>query len=171
VIAGPSAERPRRRRRLPVVLSVLFLLATLGPGAGVATAGERGWTLDEISRELMCPQCELRLDLSTGPAADRVRVFVETRRAQGWTKAEVKDALVAEYGRRVLAAPPRSGFGGLAWLVPAAIGLGGVALTVLALVVLRRREPPSGGLRSAVAQGVDPDAERRLDDALRRFEP
>ena len=131
MIAGPSAERPRRRRRLPLVLSVLFLLATLGPGAGVATAGERGWTLDEISRELMCPQCELRLDLSTGPAADRVRVFVETRRAQGWTKAEVKDALV----------------------------------------VLRRREPPSGGLRSAVAQGVDPDAERRLDDALRRFEP
>ena len=152
--------------RRPAVLSVLLALLVLAPAAA---GGERGWTLDEISRELMCPQCEMRLDLSTGGAADRVRVFVERRRQEGWTKTQVKEALVAEYGERVLASPPRSGFGRLAWLVPVAIGLGGVAATVVALA-LRRRRPPTPPARAVVAGAGDGEVERRLDDALRRFD-
>lgn len=154
------------RRVLAVAVGVLALLVAVP----AAPAGEQGWTLDEISRELMCPQCELRLDLSTGGAADRVRVYVERRRAQGWTKAQVKEALVAEYGRRVLASPPRSGFGGLAWLVPVVVLTAGTAVTVLALVLLRRRPAGRGGGRVAVAAGADADLDRRLDDALRRFD-
>ena len=156
--------------RLRVLLALAAVLSLLGD-VPAANAGERGWTLDEISRELMCPQCELRLDLSTGAAAERVRVYVERRRAQGWTKAQVKEGLVAEYGPRVLASPPRSGFGGLAWAVPAAILVGGVALTVGAIVLLRRRSALPRAAPAAPAGGRDAELERRLDDALRAFDP
>ena len=39
--------------------------------------------------------------------------------AEGKTKDEVKDALVAEYGENVLAVPGNDGFGLAAWLFPA----------------------------------------------------
>jgi cytochrome c-type biogenesis protein CcmH/NrfF len=154
-----------RRRRGAAALLVLVALLVVAPSS---SAGEEGWTLDEISRELMCPQCGTRLDLSTGPAAERIRVFVADRRGRGWTKQQVKDAVVAEFGTRALAAPPRSGFGGLAWLVPTLAALGGIVAAVVALRVWRRRPaaPGPGG-------GVEPDDQAwagRVDDALARFD-
>jgi cytochrome c-type biogenesis protein CcmH/NrfF len=155
-----------RRATLAVTLLAALLLALAT--AGSAAAAEPRFTMDEISRELMCPQCGTRLDLSTGPAAERIRVFVADRRGRGWTKQQVKDAVVAEFGTRALAAPPRSGFGGLAWLVPTLAALGGIVAAVVALRVWRRRPaaPGPGG-------GVEPDDQAwagRVDDALARFD-
>ena len=55
---------------------------------------------------------------SDSPQADRERALIRNLIAQGEDKDQIKDALVAEYGPRVLATPSGHGFDLLAWLVP-----------------------------------------------------
>ena len=105
----------------------------------------------------MCPVCGTRLDLSHSPAADQIRAFIEQKRDAGWTKQQVKDALVAQFGERILATTPTSGSGLFAWLVPVIAGVAGVAIAV-GLVVAWRRRPP----RSTPAPAAAP-----LDDEAR----
>ena len=79
----------------------------------------------------MCPICGTLLELSESPQAQRQRAFVGGLIAAGRTKAEIKDALVAEYGRAVLALPGGSGFDLSAYLVPAiAFVVAAVALAI-----------------------------------------
>lgn len=142
-------------RRLVLLALVVLVLA---PAAGAA---EPRFSMSEIEAELMCPTCQTRLDLSHSPAADRIRAYVEAKREQGWTKQEVKDALVRDFGPAVLAAPPAEGFGLVAWLVPIALVALGVAIVVALAVAWRRRRPPGA------AAPVDPVLDARVDRALR----
>lgn len=135
------------------------------------SAPERGWTVAEMERELMCPTCRTRLDMSTQPAADRIRSYLEARRGDGWTRTQVREALVAEYGERVLAATPRRGFGLAAWLVPALVAALGVAI---ALTLARRwaaARPAVAAMPVTGPAALERDRlEARLDADLERFE-
>lgn len=142
------------------LLAVVLLVAVLVPS--VALAAEPRFSMTEIETELMCPTCQSRLDLSHSPAANRIRAFVERKREAGWTKEQVKDALVADFGPSVLAAPPASGVGLVAWIVPAALVLGGVVIVVVLTLAWRRRRDP---IPAAVA--ADPVLDDRVDAALR----
>lgn len=150
---------------------LVCLLGLLG-FAGAAGASEQAPTLAELEREVMCPTCKTTLELSDAPVADRMRAFIRERIAAGDTKSEIKDALVAQFGEAVLAAPPREGFNLLAWILP----LAGAALAAGALAVALRRwsrtraetapvEPSANG-----RPPLDPELERRLDDELARFD-
>ena len=90
-------------RRLLLVALVLLVAVP------AAHAAQPQFSMSEIETELMCPTCQTRLDLSHSPAADRIRAYVEAKREAGWTKQQVKDALVADFGPSVLAAPPARG--------------------------------------------------------------
>jgi cytochrome c-type biogenesis protein CcmH len=58
--------------------------------------------------------------------------FVAARIAAGDTKSEIKDQLVAQFGRGVLAAPEKEGFDLLAWVVPlVGLAAGAVVLSLL----------------------------------------
>jgi cytochrome c-type biogenesis protein CcmH len=146
-------------KRLFLLVLVALLLAP------VARASERHPTLAELEGEVMCPVCGTTLDQSNSPAAVQIKRVIATRIAAGDTKSQIEDKLVAEYGEAILAAPPRKGFGLVAWWLP-------VAGIVAAAVVVgfgawrwaRSREP------AAVGPPLDPALERRLDDELRRFE-
>jgi cytochrome c-type biogenesis protein CcmH len=134
----------------------------------VAPAAAFGWTVDSISTQLMCPVCHERLDQSTSPEADRIRAYLARAQKAGESEDQVKRELVAQFGPEVLAAPPRSGFGWAAWLVPAAVLLAG---GVVAVVVARRwaaRGHAAAGRLTGVP--VDEGLERRLDAELERFE-
>jgi cytochrome c-type biogenesis protein CcmH len=146
------------KRLFPIVLLALLLTP-------VARASERHPTLQELEGEVMCPVCETTLDQSSSPAARQIKRVIATRIAAGDTKTQIKDRLVAEYGDAILAAPPREGFGLVAWWLPVA------GILVAAIVVglgarrwARAREP------APVGPPLDPVLERRLDDELRRFE-
>jgi len=144
----------------------LFLLAlTALILVPVAHASERHPTLAELEGEVMCPVCETTLDQSSSPAAQQIKRVIANRIAAGDTKTEIKDRLVAEYGSAILAAPPRKGFGLVAWWLPV-IGIlaAAVAVGVGAWRWARAREPAPAG------PPLDPALERRLDDELRRFE-
>ena len=56
----------------------------------------------------MCPICGTLLELADSPQARREKAFVAELIAAGKSKAEIKDALVAEYGTEVLALPEGS---------------------------------------------------------------
>jgi cytochrome c-type biogenesis protein CcmH len=145
-------------RRLALVV-VAALLAV-----PVARASEQHPTQAELDGEVMCPVCGTTLDQSDSPAAQQIKRVIARGIARGETKSQIKGRLVAEYGDAILAAPPRHGFGLLAWWLPiAGIVAAAVVVGIGAWRWSRAREP-------APAAPLDPALERRVDDELRRFE-
>jgi cytochrome c-type biogenesis protein CcmH len=152
------------RRAAPIFSSIAVLLLLAAP----VLAATPQTSITDIEDEVMCPICGTLLELAESPQAQRERVFVKRLIAAGKTKAEVKDALVAEYGRAVLAQPGGSGFDLSAYLVPAiAFVIAGIAL---ALGVRRWRGaggPPPSGPAEGGPQGEDAE---RLDADLARYD-
>ena len=168
------------RRLLPVLAVVAAAASMSAPAAaqennsspGIAAPAPRGSAepqtdLADLEDEVMCPICGTALGLSQSPQADREREFIRQLIAEGKTKEEIKDALVAEYGDEVLAVPEREGFDLAAWLVPgAAILLAAVAIFI-GLRRWRRRPGPDDAERQAPPSAGD---EERLDADLARYE-
>ena len=150
-----------------------MVLAALVLGVPAALASEQHPTLQELEGQVMCPTCEVPLDQSNAPAANRIRAFIVERIRAGDTRSEVMDKLVAQFGPGIRAAPPASGFGLLAWVIPLVALLGGGAVVgVYAWRWSRSREPaPAGGSPQQNGRApLDPELERRLEDELARFE-
>jgi cytochrome c-type biogenesis protein CcmH len=95
-----------------------------------------------------------------------MKAFIRARIAAGDSEAQIKDALVAEFGTEVLAKPPGGGFGLLAWILPlGAVLTGAVVVAFLVRSWSRRSGPPP-----PPADRLDPDLERRVDEELARFD-
>ena len=124
-MAGQDAAAAARRV-LAAALAALLLLS------GTAPAQAPKASLPDIEDEVMCVECGTALNISASQVAEDEREFIRELIAQGKTKQEIKDALVAEYGPNVLAVPEDDGFGLAAYIVPpllALLALGGVLLT------------------------------------------
>lgn len=155
------------RRLTRGALLGLAALALLAPAAGAAAPRV---SVTEIEAEVMCPVCGTLLQLAESPQALREKAFVRRLIAEGKSKQQIKDALVAEYGEEVLALPKGKGFNLSAYLVPAIAFI--VALVALALGVLRWRRaggPPGGDSRPR-PQGPSPEDDARLDADLARYD-
>ena len=151
---------------------LLFALAALALAAP-AFASEQHPTLGELEGQLMCPICAGEtLAQSDSPAAQRIKAYIQERIAAGDTRSEIKRKLVEQWGKRILAAPPRHGFDLLAWALPLVGLLGGAGvLGLLAWRWTRVREPEPAPQRwSLNGHPLDPDEERRLDEELARFD-
>src|SRR3712207_5250400 len=150
------------------LLTALLLLALAAPASAAAQAPRA--SLPDIEDEVMCLECGVPLNVSTAEVADQQRAFISDLIEQGLTKEQVKAALVEEYGPRVLGAPEDDGFALTAWLVPIAIGLGGVALVALTARRWRRRDRGDEAPAAPGGTGLDPDDARRLDAELAAFD-
>jgi cytochrome c-type biogenesis protein CcmH len=145
----------------------LLVLAAALALAAPAFASEQHPTLSELEGEVMCVECHTTLDMSNSPFADRERAYIRRWIAQGDTKSEIKRKLVAQFGDAVLAAPPKRGFGLLAWLLPLAGILGGAAaLGYGAWLWSRSRGEPA----VATVPSLPAEDDRRVDEALARFD-
>jgi cytochrome c-type biogenesis protein CcmH len=153
-------------RRL--LAALIVALAVAAPAA----ASEQSPTLPELERELICPTCHESLAASSSPIADRMRAFIRERIAAGDTKSEIKAKLVDQFGEAVLAAPPKSGFNLLAWVLPlAGIVIAAGIVGVLAYRWSRSRKPPAPADSSANGRyHLDPELERRVDEELARYD-
>jgi len=153
--------------RLAIAFACALLLAP------AALASERHPTLNELENEVMCPVCGTTLAQSDSAAAKQIERGIQIRIRAGWTKTQIKDFLVQQYGDSILASPPKHGFNLLAWLLPI-VGLLGAAavLGVAAWGWSRGRgEPDVPAMQSSNGQDpMDPELERRLDEALSRFD-
>jgi len=138
-----------------------FALVAISPALG----SERNPSAAELESELVCPICDSTLDTSNAEIARRMKAFIRVRIAAGDTKSEIKAKLVEQFGRGVLAVPPRKGFDWLAWLLPlAGIGVAALAVGALAWGWNRSRDDPPD------EQPLDAAAERQLDAELAHFE-
>jgi cytochrome c-type biogenesis protein CcmH len=144
-----------------VLLAAFAAMLAVGTFANAAAACTPQTNLPDVEDEVMCTICGTLLAESDSPQAERERALIRNRIAACDSKDQIKDALVAEYGPRVLATPSGHGFDLLAWLVP-----GGAILLVLlaggfALVRRRRRaggpEPPQPELDRADLSRLDRD--------------
>ena len=152
------------RRSAPAFLAAFaFVLALALAAPALATAPKT--SLPDIEDEVMCPICGTLLELSDSPQANREKVFIRQRIARGETKAQIEDALVAEYGDQVLAVPKGSGFDLTAYLVPIAGFL--IAAVALAFAVTRWRRRTPNGAPGGPAAPEGPDAERLEADIAR----
>jgi cytochrome c-type biogenesis protein CcmH len=146
------------------VLAVL-LLASAAPAALAATPKT---SLPAIEDQFMCVECGTSLSVSQSPVADQERAFIRHEIVLGRTPAQIRRAMVAEYGPQVLAEPNGSGFDVTAWLVPAVLGLLAVAGVAIAARRWRRRRAPAAAADGTAA--LDPADAQRLDAELAAFD-
>jgi len=92
------------------LLAVVALLVFASPAAACPKT-----STSDVADEVMCLQCGVPLNLAEdAPSAKRERAFIQGLVDQCKSKAEIKTALVAQFGDRILADPKSR----TTWLVP-----------------------------------------------------
>jgi cytochrome c-type biogenesis protein CcmH len=149
-------------RAAAIATAIALMLA----GAGVPAAAQAPRaSLPDIEDEVMCTICGTLLAESQSPQADRERALIRTLIAQGKDKDQIKDALVAEYGPRVLATPSGHGFDLLAWLVPGVAIAAAIGAIAVMLVRQRRRAKPA-----VAAPDLDSSDLSRLERDMKSYD-
>jgi cytochrome c-type biogenesis protein CcmH len=149
----------RLRNALFAGLAALLVTGLLAKSAAACTPQTN---LPDVEDEVMCTICGTLLAESDSPQAEGERALIRKLIVQCRTKDQIKDALVAQYGRNVLATPSGHGFDLTAWVVPGLV----IGLVVAGLGVgayrLSRRPPP------ATSPPLDPADVARLDADMNR---
>jgi cytochrome c-type biogenesis protein CcmH/NrfF len=74
---------------------------------------------------------------------------IDERIAQGNSDDLIVQSFIQEYGQAVLTEPPHSGFGRVAWWIPALALIGGFALVIAVISRWRKRLAPAPTLATA----------------------
>ena len=158
-------------RHSAILVAVIASLIAVAPVG--AQEVEPQASLPDIEDEVMCPVCGTLLELAAeAPQAERERAFIRELIAEGLTKDQIKDALVAEFGDEVLATPDTEGFDLAAWLVPVLAFLGGAVAIGVGLRRWRRAGAAAGGEEAqgdGTAEPLDSDESKKLDADLARY--
>jgi cytochrome c-type biogenesis protein CcmF len=125
-----------------------------------------------LETEIMCTCGGCRLSVANcgmmnchGRESQREKIAAHV--AAGKDHDTVIASFVDEFGSQaILAAPIDRGFNRLAWLVPYAIGIGGL----IAIAMTARRWSRSATPLAAGGPTIDPAAHERLDDELRNID-
>lgn len=157
---------PRLAAALAVILAAA---AVLIPAAAEAAPTPRA-SLTDIENDVMCVSCREPLAVAQSPQAIAERNYIRNLIARGQTKAQIEQALVAQYGPAVLGKPPAHGFNLTVYILPPAILILGIGTLVLVLPRWRRRSQANAAARAAVPEPSIASADaRRLDEELRRY--
>jgi cytochrome c-type biogenesis protein CcmH len=156
-------------RRASTLLAAL-LLAVLPSQAPALGAGVTRTTLPAVESQVMCVTCKISLTVAVSPEASRERAFIRSLIAQGRTEAQIKRALVHEYGPAVLALPSSHGFGLAAYLVPPLVLFALLALLALLLPRWRRRARAATAPVGDRSPTLAPADAARLDADMARFD-
>jgi cytochrome c-type biogenesis protein CcmH len=141
---------------------MLIALAGLVSSAAACTPRTN---LPDVEDEVMCTICGTLLEESDSPQAEGERSLIRKLIAECQTKDQIKNALVAQYGPRVLATPSGHGFDLAAWIVPGlVIALAIIGLAVGATRLSRRSRPPDP------PAPLDPGDEARLDRDISSYD-
>ena len=132
-------------------------------------------SLGDLEDEVMCPLCGRPLNtVDREPQAQRERAFMQRLIDQCKSKEEIKSALSAQFGPKVLALPDDDGFDATAYVVPVLVPLAALAAIAFSATRWRRRKPAAApavatGPNGANGPPLDPDDSARLDADLERY--
>jgi cytochrome c-type biogenesis protein CcmH len=143
----------------------LLCVSLIVSPASAAAAGPQA-NLPDVEDEVMCTICGTLLAESESPQADRERALIRKLITKGDSKDQIKDALVAQYGPRVLATPSGHGFDLLAWIVPGFV----LGLAVLAIGLTLRRGRGGRGGPATEPPALSPEDQRRVEADLADFD-
>lgn len=115
-----------------VTLSLAALMLFLAANAAFAVtqlSPELEQEARHIESLLQCPVCKGQaLAESTSQVAVEMKAKIRQMLAEGKTRQEVLDYYVARYGDWILSQPPARGMGLVAWILPPALALAGLAI-------------------------------------------
>jgi cytochrome c-type biogenesis protein CcmH len=144
-----------------------LLVATLASAAPAAAATCPKTSTSDVADEVMCLQCGVPLNVAEdAPSAKRERAFIQGLVDQCRSKDEIKAALVAQFGDKVLADPKEKA----TWLVPALGFAAAIAGLTLGAFRWRRRRPQAAAAATATAAPAPSADAARLDADLDRYD-
>lgn len=127
--------------------------------------------VNAIAKHLYCPVCEnTPLDVCPTEACRQWRELIRDQLAEGKTEAEIKQYFVANYGARVLAEPPRTGFNWLMYIIPPVLILAGAVLLFNAFRTWTKpksAEAGAGAEKEAETSSSDDEYVNRLEEELK----
>jgi cytochrome c-type biogenesis protein CcmH len=150
------------------LLAALTAAAAILAPAGAAAAPPRT-SLPVIERQVMCVTCKIPLNVAQSPQADHERAFIQSLIDGGESEAQIKRALVDQYGPAVLGLPGAHGFDLSAYLVPLAVVVALLAAVILLLPRWRRHARAQAG-ESASSASLDVADAARLESDLAHFD-
>jgi len=158
--------------RGPAALLACLALVSAAVGASAdaaASTAKPRTTLLAVERQVMCVTCKIPLQEAQSPQADLEREYIQDLVDEGDSEAQIKRALVSQYGPSVLALPAAHGFDLAVYLVPAAVVLALLATLALLLPRWRRRgrERPATVAAPPTLSAAD---EARLESDIARFD-
>ncbi len=107
------------------IIAILFFLSVFALPALALTE-------EDITANLNCPDqqgCTMIVIDCTCPSSLKIKDEVRAMLAQDLSEKQIYNKLVAEYGRGVLATPPKEGFDWIVWLaLPSGVIVGGVVV-------------------------------------------
>jgi cytochrome c-type biogenesis protein CcmH/NrfF len=148
-------------------LAAIAAAALVCAGPAAAACAQPKTSLSYLEGQIMCPTCHTTLDQSDSQAAERIKVFIQQHIDRCETADQIRTALVANYGSRILAAPTHKGFDLLAWWLPLGGVIGGAAVLAFGVWRWSRKrddEPDDSG------PSLDAADEQRLDELLARLD-
>jgi cytochrome c-type biogenesis protein CcmH len=120
--------------------------------------------VNAVAKDLYCPVCEnTPLDVCPTQACAQWRETIREKLAAGWTREQIHQYFVQQYGARVLASPPLTGLNWLVYVLPP-VAIGGAAyLLWRTLRSWKRKTAPA-----AENPASDDPYVARLEEELRR---
>ena len=162
-------------RTLRVTFYVLLFAALAFTTFTTAFAQDTTPTDDEvnaIAKQLYCPVCEnTPLDVCPTEACRQWRELIRQQLAEGKTEQEIKDYFVANYGARVLAEPPRTGFNWLVYIIPPVLILVGAIILFNAFRAWTKPKSAEAGVGQEKEAGSSSNADEyvaRLEEELKK---
>jgi cytochrome c-type biogenesis protein CcmH len=155
-----------RHGRLALLLVLLSAIAAAACTNALADVPRT--SLPVIERQVMCVTCKIPLNVAQSPQADRERAYIQSLIDRGETEAQIKNALVGQYGPAVLGLPSAHGFDLAAYLVPLAVLV--ALVTGLALLLPRWRRARATSAGGPPQPKLDAGDSARLDADLARFD-
>jgi len=147
-----------------VIRALAVALAALAAAAPAAACSKPRTSLASLEGQIMCPTCNTTLDQSDSAVANRIRVYIRKRIAACATAGQIKQELVDQFGQSILAEPPKKGVDLVAWWLP----IGGLLVGAGAIGAGVWRWSRRG--HDAPPPPLDPELDRRVDEALARFD-
>jgi cytochrome c-type biogenesis protein CcmH/NrfF len=154
------------RRLLPLVAVAALVLLAVATGLSAARGPDPNAvpTAQQVDQRTMSPFC-VGLTLAACPSSEalQLRATIAGMVAGGRTNRQIDSFLLANYPKTVIGAPRSP----VAWLVPAAAVMAGLAVVVV--VAFRRRGGLDAGQPAEALPPIPPGDSARLAADLRRF--